>query len=74
MVPVNALVTGREGPRVALVRDGAVHFVPVQVGRNLGQSVELLAGVDDTARVILSPNALLREGDRVSVVEAAAGG
>lgn len=74
VVPVNALVTGREGPRVALVRDGTVRFVPVQVGRNLGQSVELLSGVDDTARVILSPNALLREGDRVHVIEAAAGG
>jgi RND family efflux transporter MFP subunit len=71
LLPVNALLTGQEGTRVALVQDGAVRFVPVRAGRNLGQNVEILAGVDENSRVILSPNALLREGDRVTVAEAA---
>ncbi len=69
LLPVNALLTGQEGTRVALVQDGAVRFVPVQAGRNLGQTIEILAGVDESSRVILSPNALLREGDLVTVAE-----
>ena len=70
LLPVNALLTGQEGTRVALVQDGAVRFVPVRAGRNLGQNVEILSGVDEGARVILSPNALLRDGDRVTIAEA----
>lgn len=69
LVPVNALLTGQEGTRVALVQDGVVRFVPVRAGRNLGQSVEILAGVDEGSRVILSPNALLRDGDHVTIAE-----
>ena len=70
LLPVNALLTGQDGTRVALVQGDAVRFVPVRAGRNLGQNIEILAGVDENSRVILSPNALLREGDRVTVAEA----
>ena len=46
---------------------GTVRFLPVQVGRNLGNRVEVLAGLSPTAALVTNPNALLREGDAVQV-------
>lgn len=65
MVPSNAIAT-REGiPNLALVESGKVKFYPVKPGRTLGPKVEVLSGIAAGGQVILSPNALLRDGDSV---------
>lgn len=67
-VPLNA-VTLRDGqPFVAtLDAQDTLRFVPVAVGRNLGAQMELVGGVAEGARVVLAPNAMLQEGQRVQV-------
>jgi RND family efflux transporter MFP subunit len=66
-VPANTLVV-REGRNyVAVVRDGKVAFIPVKVGRNFGAKLEIVSGLSAEDRLIVSPNALLREGDAVEV-------
>lgn len=68
-LPTNTVMVDGGQSRVAVVRQGAIRFVPVRVGRNLGRSVEVTSSdlaADD--KVVVNPNAMLREGDRVEVV------
>ena len=73
-VPTNTLVTreGQQKVAVAELEDGEdkVTFRKVSVGRDFGERVEIVAGLEPSDRVILSPNALLREGDTVAVTMA----
>jgi RND family efflux transporter MFP subunit len=71
-VPTNALLFRADGSRVALV-DGAgrISLRTVQIGRNLGEEVELLGGVSSTDRLVLNPTDSLADGDVVVVASAA---
>jgi RND family efflux transporter MFP subunit len=70
-IPTNALMIRAEGPRVAAVdADGRVHLRAVRVGRNYGESIEVLHGTSESDRLVLNPPDSLSEGDRVSVVAA----
>lgn len=72
-VPTNTLVTRDGRQKVAVVNDkGVVAFRPVSVGRDFGERVEIVSGLTEQDRVVLSPNALLREGDKVEVTTATA--
>jgi RND family efflux transporter MFP subunit len=72
-LPVNALLIRDGRPQVARVRDGRLEFVPVSPGRNLGNTVEVLDGVSADDQIVISPNALLREGEAVRPEAAAPG-
>lgn len=72
-VPTNTLVTRNGRQKVTVVSDkGTVAFRSVTVGRDFGERVEIVAGLTEQDRVILAPNALLREGDKVEVTTATA--
>jgi RND family efflux transporter MFP subunit len=65
-LPATALILGAGGMQVALVRDDqTVHFQTVEVGHDLGQKVEIVAGLTGTESVILHGSDGLREGLRV---------
>ena len=67
LAPSNCLLFRPEGPRVAVVNaDGRVHLQPVTIGRDFGQSVELLSGINIGDQLILNPADSLAEGDVVS--------
>ena len=71
-VPATALVTQTDGPRLAVVgADGRVRLQPVKLGRDLGDKVEVISGVQTTDRVIDSPPETLRDGDVVTLAKAA---
>jgi multidrug efflux system membrane fusion protein len=67
-VPGNVLVV-RQGLQFAAVvdDDDRIAFRQVQVGRDLGTEAEVCSGLELTDRVVLSPNALLKAGDKVAV-------
>jgi len=66
LIPSNA-VTSREGvSQVAQVDEGKLKFTKVKTGRTLGPQIEILDGLELGNEVILSPNALLRDGDPVT--------
>ncbi|WP_072390698.1 efflux RND transporter periplasmic adaptor subunit [Hyphomicrobium sp. CS1GBMeth3] len=69
-VPTNTLVTRDGRQKVAVVEADEVVFRNVSVGRDFGERVEVVSGLDTSDRVILAPNALLREGDKVAVTMA----
>ncbi|NUZ06637.1 efflux RND transporter periplasmic adaptor subunit [Piscinibacter koreensis] len=67
VVPNNALLFRAEGARIAVV-DGAgkVRLQPVTLGRNLGETVEVLSGVGPKDRMVLNPTDSLADGDEVA--------
>ncbi len=68
LAPSNSLIFRPEGTLVALVdSQGRVHLQPVTLGRDFGQTVELLSGVPEGAQLILNPADSLAEGDVVRV-------
>jgi RND family efflux transporter MFP subunit len=70
-IPSTALVTGNQGTQVATI-DGnnKVAFKSVQLGRDLGDSVEVLAGLSPSDRIINNPPETLTTGDAVRVAGA----
>ena len=65
-VPATALISADRGTQVAVVgTDGKVVIEPVQIGRDLGDSVEVTAGLSASDRVIDSPPETLQNGDQV---------
>jgi RND family efflux transporter MFP subunit len=72
-VPANTLMFRGEGTRVAAVDDtGTVHLQNVRVGRNFGETVEVLEGLRGTEKLVLNPSDSLAEGDKVQVAVATA--
>jgi membrane fusion protein, multidrug efflux system len=70
LVPGNALVV-RQGQQYAAVvdQDDKIKFLRVSFSRDLGNEAEICSGLTAEDRVVLSPNALLKPGDKVEVVK-----
>jgi RND family efflux transporter MFP subunit len=72
VIPANTLLIRGAGTLVAVVgADGRVKLKPIRVGRNYGQTVEVLEGVSATDQLVLNPSDSLGDGDAVTVVPAA---
>jgi RND family efflux transporter MFP subunit len=66
-IPNNALIIRGEGTQVAVVGEGSVvQIKPVKLGRNLGEKVEVLSGLNTGERMVLNPPDSLVKGDKVS--------
>jgi RND family efflux transporter MFP subunit len=72
VIPTNALIMRADGMRVAVLDTaGRVNLRPVKIGRNFGNTVELLEGAAATDRLVLNPPDSLAEGDKVAIAPAA---
>ena len=68
LAPANTLLANSQGTRVVVVtEDGRAHFVPVQVGRDLGTEIEIITGLRGSERLITNPADTLTEGQAVRV-------
>ncbi len=71
-LPGNALLYRSEGMQVGIVGDdNKVILHPVKLGRDYGQTIEVLDGVSASDRVIVNPADSLSAGTVVNVVEPA---
>jgi RND family efflux transporter MFP subunit len=70
-IPSTALITGNQGTQVATL-DGndKVVLKSVRLGRDLGDSVEVIAGLSPSDRIINSPPETLASGDAVHLAAA----
>jgi RND family efflux transporter MFP subunit len=67
-IPANALLFRAEGTRVAVVdADGHIHLKAITVGRNYGETVEVLDGLTSADHLVLNPSDSLADGDKVAV-------
>lgn len=69
MIRADALVVRGDGPHVAVVgADGIVHFRSVVVGRDYGDRLEILGGIEKGQQVVVSPGDFVRENVKVRPV------
>jgi RND family efflux transporter MFP subunit len=67
-LPVNAIIFGSDGLRVATVGDGdRVTIGAITVGRDYGNTVEVLSGLTGAERVVINPPDSLESGQVVRV-------
>jgi RND family efflux transporter MFP subunit len=70
-VPSTALITGNQGTQIAtLDSNDKVVLRSVQLGRDLGDSVEVVAGLSPADRIVNNPPETLAAGDAVRVAQA----
>jgi RND family efflux transporter MFP subunit len=69
IIPVGALITQGQGNQVAVVGpDNVAHYKTVQLGRDSGTTVEVIAGLDKDDRVVTNPGERLSDGVKVRIV------
>ena len=73
-VPANTLLFRSEGLRVAVIRDGKAVLVPITIGRDYGDKVEVVSGLTAADQVILNPSDSLTSGTSVRLANHKAGG
>ena len=66
-VPANTLLFRKEGPQVGGVRDGKVELVPVKIGHDFGDSVEIVSGLSAADQIVVNPTDSLVSGTAVVV-------
>ena len=70
-ISTNTLMFRGDGTRVAVVdKDGRVQLRAVKLGRNYGETIEVLDGLDAKDRVVMHPPDALADGDMVALAPA----
>lgn len=70
MLPVNTLIFRAEGLQIATVKsDNHVALIPVTLGRDFGNEVEIISGLDGTEQVIVNPPDSLVSNEAVRIAE-----
>jgi len=68
-VPSNALLFRSEGLRVVRVNDGKAELVPVIMGRDYGDSVELVSGITPDDKVVVNPSDSITNGQKLQIAD-----
>jgi RND family efflux transporter MFP subunit len=66
VLPATTIIFRTDGAQVAIVQpDGTVHLQKITVGRDYGDRVEVLQGLDQGATIVTTPGDSAREGAKV---------
>jgi RND family efflux transporter MFP subunit len=68
-VPTNTLLFRSEGLSVAVVRNGQAKLVPVTIGHDYGNTVEVMSSVTADEAVVIDPSDSILDGSPVQVAE-----
>ena len=72
IIPADTLVVRGNGPQVAVVdSDGVVHFKLIHLGRDYGDRLEVLDGIEVGQMLAVNPGDTVREGARIKPQAAA---
>jgi RND family efflux transporter MFP subunit len=67
LIPGDTLVVRSDGPQVAVVgADHVVHFQRLQLGRDFGDKIEVLSGLETGQQVVVNPGDTVQEGAKVN--------
>lgn len=70
LLPVNTLIFRSQNLQVGVVRDGKVTVADVTPGHDLGDEIEIVAGLKADEQVVLNPPDSLVSGQEVKIVQA----
>lgn len=65
LIPAPALVNNADGMKVAVMKEGVVHFKAVRLGQDFGNEVEVVGGLDEADQIISNPGERVVEGAAV---------
>ncbi len=69
LIPGDTLVVRSNGPQVGVVgADQIVHFQRLQLGRDFGDKIEVLSGLEPGQQVVVNPGDTVQEGAKVNPV------
>jgi len=68
-LPVSAIIFKADGLQIAKVAGGRVSLASVTLGRDFGNSVEVITGLNADDQVVANPGDSLKDGDTVRVVK-----
>ena len=69
LIPSDALIARADGTTVAVVRaDSTVHLQHIEVGRDYGDRLEVVAGLAAGERIVQNPGDVAQEGEKVDAV------
>jgi RND family efflux transporter MFP subunit len=72
VIPGDTLVLRTDGPQVAVVGPGdLVHYQRILLGRDFGDRLEVLEGLQEGQKLVVNPSDTIREGVRVKPLAAA---
>jgi len=69
VIPPDAVVRGKEGTRVFLIRGERAYETPIRLGKPLGEMVEILEGVKAGDQIVSNPPKGLKNGSRIKAAE-----
>jgi len=70
IIPVNAMLFRAQGAQAAVVGpDGKVALKSIVIGRDYGNTIEILGGLEATDQVIINPSDSLESGQQVNVAK-----
>jgi RND family efflux transporter MFP subunit len=70
IIPANTLIFRSEGLQVAVVRGGSIVLTSVTPGHDLGNAIEIVAGLNADDQVVVNPPNSIVSGQAVKVVQA----
>lgn len=74
ILPAETLLFRKEGLRVAVVKDNKAQLLPVTPGRDFGDSIEVISGLQGNESVIVSPPDSVVNGEKVQIAQATIAG
>jgi RND family efflux transporter MFP subunit len=72
ILPVDTLLFRKEGLQVAVVEGGKAKLIPLTPGRDFGDSIEIVAGLQGNESVISNPPDSITTGEKVQIAQATA--
>jgi len=69
-IPANTLIFRSEGLQLAIVKDGKIVLTPVTAGHDLGNAIEIVAGLNADDHVVVNPSDSIVSGQAVKIVQA----
>ena len=70
IIPANTLIFRSEGLQVAVIKDGKVVLTTVTAGRDFGQTIEIVGGLNADDQVVVNPPNSIVSGQEVKIVQA----
>jgi RND family efflux transporter MFP subunit len=74
ILPTETLLFRKEGLRVAVVKDNKAQLLPVTPGRDFGDTIEIISGLQGNECVIVSPPDSVVNGEKVQVAQSTTAG
>jgi RND family efflux transporter MFP subunit len=66
-IPTNTMLFRTEGLQIATVKDGKVQLIPITVGRDYGNEVEVVSGLTGNESIVLNPSDSIISGQQVQI-------